>query len=498
MWTRSVALSRWAWAVLAPAAIIVAILVSRPLLDKVPFTSLLGAVVLVAWYSGEAPAMLATTLSMLFAMFFYLAPHGSLRVEDPADIVGLWIFLAVAYFTGRATARLREAMRREQRARVEAEDRRVESEGLREHAESANRAKDEFLAMLGHELRNPLEAIAAATGVLKRDERTAEQSVRAQEVITRQVAHLRTLTSELLDVARLTTGKVVLSTQPVDLADVARDWWNVLESTGALRHHRARIEAAAAWVEGDRTRLEQVVENLVGNAIKYTPTGGEIILTTAVDGDEAVLHVSDTGIGIASDLLPRVFDLFVQGQQTSHRPTGGLGVGLTLVKRLVEMHGGRIAATSPGAGRGSTFEVRLPRLKGTMRATPAAPPPVRAGAGSILIVEDDADSREMLRVVLELDGYVVHEAAEGVAGLAMALALQPGVVIIDIGLPGMDGHEVARRIRASEAGQTMRLIALSGYGQPEDRRRSQAAGFDLHLVKPVDEAVLAESLRATS
>jgi signal transduction histidine kinase/CheY-like chemotaxis protein len=498
MWINSTPLRHWLLAVLAPAAVMVAILMSRPLLDKDPFTSLLAAVIFVAWDGGEALAMIATALSMLFTMFFYLAPHGTLRVKDPADIAALGIFLVVALFTGRTTARLRDAIRREQAARIGAEGRRVEAEELREFAESSNRAKDEFLAMLGHELRNPLEAIAAATGVLKRMGRTEQQATLAQEVITRQVAHLRALTGQLLDVARLTTGKIVLVRQPVDLADIAKSGWSVLESTGGLRHHRTRLDAEAAWVEGDPTRLLQIVENLVANAIKYTAAGGEITVTTAVEGEDAVLRVSDTGMGIEPDLLPRVFDLFVQGRQMPHRPTAGLGIGLTLVKRLVDMHGGRVVASSPGPGRGSTFEVRLPRVPAASPAPMSTPPGRRTGTGRVLIIEDDADAREMLRVVLELDGHEVHVANEGLTGLEMALSLAPDVAIVDIGLPGIDGYEVARRIRASDAGRAMKLVALSGYGQAEDRRRSREAGFDLHLVKPVEEAVLAEAIRPTT
>ncbi len=495
MLANSVALRRWAWAVIVPAAVIGGILLSRPLLDKAPFTSLLAAVLFVAWHSGHAPALFATALSMMFAMFFYLAPQGTLQVSNPGDIAGLVVFLAVALFAARVTARVREAMRREQVARTEAERQHEEADGLRRQAETSNRAKDEFLAMLGHELRNPLEAIAVAVGVLKRDGRTEEQALRAQQVITRQVGHLRDLTDDLLDVARLTTGKIMLSRQPVDLAEVALHWWKLLDSTGTFRRHRARIDADSAWVDGDETRLVQVVENLLGNAVKYTPPGGEIRVTTGVDGDEAVLRVSDTGIGIDTDLLPRVFDLFVQGEQGSHRPKGGLGIGLTLVKRLVEMHDGRVVAVSDGPGRGSTFEVRLPRIPPPM-ATPSRRPALRAGVERVLIIEDDADSREMLRCALELDGYEVHVADDGLAGVQMALSVRPEVVIVDLGLPGIDGYEVARRIRATGAGRRMRLITLSGYGQPEDRRRSQEAGFDVHLVKPVDDGTLAEAIQA--
>jgi signal transduction histidine kinase len=495
MLLRSAALRRWSWALLAPVAVIAVVFASRPLFDRVVFTSLVAAIAFVAWDGGEAPAMLATAVSMALVMLFYLPPFGSLHVRDPADLVALAVFFVVATFTGRTTGRLREAMRRERTARLEADGRRREADELRRHAESSNRAKDEFLAMLSHELRNPLEGIAAAAAVLKRAGRSEEQNARAQQVIARQITHLRTLTSDLLDVARLTTGKIVLSRRPVDLADVARSWCGVLESTGALRRHGLRIDAEPAWVEGDQTRLMQVVENLLSNALKYTPPGGDITVTIAPDRDDAVLRVSDTGIGIEPELLPRVFDLFVQGEQRPDRPTGGLGVGLTLVKRLVEMHGGSVVAASAGPGRGSSFEVRLPRLPTAPVTAPVSTSDRRHATARVLIVEDDADSREMLRVVLELDGYEVHDAPDGLAGLDMARSLEPDIMIVDIGLPGLDGYELARRIRATDFGRRARLIAVSGYGQAEDRRRSLDAGFDVHLVKPVDEVALAQAMR---
>ncbi|MBI2204651.1 MAG: response regulator [Candidatus Rokubacteria bacterium] len=369
----------------------------------------------------------------------------------------------------------------------------------REEAEASNRAKDEFLAMLGHELRNPLAAIGSGIAVLNRLGGADELSTRAREVITRQVTHLRELMDDLLDAGRVATGKIILSRKPVDLGDLARRGWAVLDSTGMFAGHRATLETEPVWVDVDETRMAQLMENLLTNAVKFTPAGGAVAMTVRRDGDDAMIQVSDTGVGISPTLLPRIFDLFVQGDRTPDRNKGGLGIGLTLVKRLVEMHGGSISATSAGPGPGSVFTVRLPCV--AMPETPAGAEPARStvtAGRTVLIVEDSADARQMLRAVLELDGHAVHEAEDGITGLARALELRPDVAVIDIGLPGLDGRDVARELRATEAGRAMILVAVSGYGQPEDQRRSRAAGFDAHLVKPVDAASLAAAIHDAS
>jgi len=243
-----------------------------------------------------------------------------------------------------------------------------------------------------------------------------------------------------------------------------------------------------AWAEVDETRLEQVVTNLVLNATKFTPPGGRVRVAVGPEREQVVIRVTDTGVGIPGEMLPRIFDLFVQGPHGVDRAPGGLGLGLALARRLVELHGGSIAAASGGAGRGATLTVRLPRVA----APPSASPPPAAApvppARRVLVVEDNADGRAMLRALLELDGHDVHEAADGPAGVQRAAALRPDVVIVDVGLPGYDGHEVARRVRAS--GLKTVLVALTGYGQPEDRRCALEAGFDHYLVKPVDPRAL--------
>ena len=369
----------------------------------------------------------------------------------------------------------------------------------RQEAEASSRTKDEFLAMLGHELRNPLAAIGSAIAVLNRLGGGDERSMHSREVITRQVAHLRELMDDLLDVGRVMTGKIILSPKVVDLSELARRGWAVLESTGMFTQHKVRLETEPVWVKADETRMAQVIDNLITNAVKYTPAGGSVMMAVLREGDDAVIRVADTGIGISPALLPRIFDLFVQGELTRDRAKGGLGIGLTLVKRLVEMHGGSVGACSEGPGRGSAFTVRLPRL--AVPAETVATVSIRTAAGGarrVLLVEDSADVRRMLRLRLELDGHEVHEAEDGITGLAEAFRLQPDVAVIDIGLPGLDGWELARRLRAAEAGRRMILVAISGYGQLEDQQLSREAGFDVHLVKPVDLDTLTAAIHGVS
>jgi PAS domain S-box-containing protein len=361
-------------------------------------------------------------------------------------------------------------------------------------AERANRAKDEFLAMLGHELRNPLSAIGSAVAVLERLRLDDLRGTRATQIIARQTQHLARLMDDLLDVGRVVTGKITLERRPMDLLAAARRALATLRAAGVTERHDVAIDGRPVWVDGDPTRIDQVVTNLVSNALKFTPSGGTIRVWVGVEDDVAVLRVSDTGAGMSAELLPRIFDLFVQGDQPPERASGGLGIGLTLVRQLVELHGGGVEARSAGPGQGSVFTVRLPRSTRLGReggeTAQAAPVPRR-----ILVVEDNADARDMLLALLTLEHHDVCTAIDGPAGVDAALRLRPDVALIDIGLPGLNGYEVARRIRATEAGRTMKLIALTGYGQSEDMRMAREAGFDLHLVKPVEPRRLDEALR---
>jgi PAS domain S-box-containing protein len=365
----------------------------------------------------------------------------------------------------------------------------------KQHEESlraANRAKDEFLAMLGHELRNPLGTLTNAVAVLER--LPGDETMRhVVAIIGRQTGHLARLVDDLLDVARVTSGKIELQRRPVELRALAGRCLDALAQAGRTERHTVVLEGLPVHVDGDAARLEQVLNNLVDNALKYTPGSGRVTITTERAGEAAVLRVRDTGQGIRTDLLAHVFDLFVQEPQSLARSRGGLGLGLALVKRLVELHGGSVAVWSAGPGQGSEFTVRLP----------AAAPPVtaagRPGAGArpaaarsrrVLVVEDSADARQSLRLLLELAGHEVEACEDGPSGLARLRAFRPDVALIDLGLPGMDGYAMAREARGRPETRAIRLVAVTGYGQAEDRRRALAAGFDLHVTKPVDASML--------
>ena len=358
----------------------------------------------------------------------------------------------------------------------------------RETAE-ANRAKDEFLATLSHELRNPLGAIVNAAAALDHRGIGEERASRLREIIHRQTHHLTRLVDDLLDVARATAGKIVLTRQPVDLGGVAGSCVRSLRQSGRARGRRIAFRAESVIVNADPTRMAQIVTNLIDNAVKFTPSGGSVDVDVRREGPEGVIRVTDSGVGIEPAMLPRVFELFAQAEQSLDRSVGGLGIGLALSRRLVEMHGGTITAASEGQGRGAQFTVRLP-VAATNAPPPAPSVPTANRARTILVVEDGDDARESLRLLLESLGHRVLAAADGHQGVALALEHQPEVLLIDLGLPGLDGYEVARAVRASPAGKSAVLIAVTGYGQAEDRRRSTEAGFDAHLVKPVSQGLL--------
>ena len=370
---------------------------------------------------------------------------------------------------------------------VDVTDHRRLQEALRERAAElvdADRRKDEFLAMLAHELRNPLAPLRTSLELLGLG---VEGRERFLEMAERQVRHLVRLVDDLLDVSRITRGKITLQREPVLLSDVVD---RAVEQSRSLIDARGQtltvsLPREELRVEADLVRLVQVIGNLLSNATKYTPTSGSIWVTAERVGEEVVLRVRDTGLGLAPELLPRVFDLFVQGDAGLDRTRGGLGIGLTLVRALVELHGGRVAATSAGPGLGSEFVVHLPALPGAM---PAESRLERASPSGrrlrVLVVEDNHDAAESLTTLLQLWGHDVRVAYDGPAALRLAEAETPDVILSDIGLPGMDGYELARQLRARPAFGRVVLVALSGYGRDEDRRMAAEAGFDHHLVKP--------------
>lgn len=366
-------------------------------------------------------------------------------------------------------------------------------------ARHAISSRDQFLAMLGHELRNPLAAIQLAGELLGQAEDHADHD-QHHAVIARQTRHLARLVDDLLDVARVTYGKVTLHCEAIDMADVVR---TCLEAHARTAHAHdvtytvtSGDQAATVW--GDRVRLEQILGNLLTNAIKYTPRGGSVRVVVDRDHSSLLLRVMDSGIGIAPDMLQAVFDLFAQADGSLARSQGGIGLGLTLVRSLVRLHGGTVEAHSDGPGQGSEFRVSLPLYSG--RVLSAAAP--RNGHSTerplrVVIVEDNEDVRLLQEEALRLEGHEVQHASDGPSGVAMILDAAPDVALVDIGLPGFDGFEVARRVRAS-AKDRVRLIALSGYGQAEDRARALRAGFDDHLTKPVGFEALNESMQRDS
>ncbi|MDB5763100.1 MAG: integral rane sensor hybrid histidine kinase [Herminiimonas sp.] len=382
-----------------------------------------------------------------------------------------------------------EIIMRERESRTLAEKERaslfVSEQEARRLAEQQNDAKDKFLAMLGHELRNPLSAISGAVDVMEAAGTRTEMVDRAQMILRRQTRHLIHIVDDLLDVSRAMTGKTILDRRQVDLGKAVKSCADTLRTAGRAGHHILNLVTESALVDADPIRLDQIINNLLINAIKYTPDGGQVDVQVHVERDQAVLVVRDSGIGIAADLLPIVFDAFVQGATSIDRAQGGLGIGLTLVRKLTELHGGTVEAASGGPGRGSTFTVRLPLSNGQAISPPQATTASR-GTSDVLLIEDNDDGRLMMSTMLTMYGYRVLEAGNGTDGLRIAAAEKPDIAVVDIGLPGLDGYEIARRLRADPGTHGIRLIAVTGYGQEADRERALDAGFDMHLVKPVD------------
>jgi len=370
-----------------------------------------------------------------------------------------------------------------------------------EHAlREADRRKDEFLATLAHELRNPLAPIRNGLQILRSAELDAAAAPQVHEMLERQVNHLVRLVDDLMEVARVTRGRIELRKEPVDLGTMLKSAVETSRPLIEAAHHELTVTVPdePVTVVADPVRLAQIIANLLNNASKYTDDGGRISLAGRREGDHAVVSVCDSGVGIPVDVLPRVFDLFAQADRTYQRAQGGLGIGLTLVRTLVELHGGAVAAKSEGLGRGSEFIVRLPLGVDTAERRDRQPGKREDAFASqrILVVDDSRDAAETLAVLLESLGADVQTASDGPAALDELEAFRPSVMLLDIGMPGMDGLEVARRARQRPEGRDVTLIALSGWGQEEDRRRSREAGIDYHLVKPVNLDELGQLLTA--
>ena len=415
---------------------------------------------------------------------------GALLLHGPLTPLGQAVVdeFALRAATAFAAARLHQNLQAEIAERRQAEAR-LEEQGRR---------KDEFLAMLSHELRNPLAPIRNAVEVIRRLAPHDAKLMWATDITDRQVRQLTRLVDELLDVARISQGKIVLRPEAMDLGALLAECVEAQRPAIAARRQMLNqsLPAAPLWVQGDAARLQQVVSNLLSNAVKYTPDGGQLFVGAWVEAAQAVVSIRDNGIGIEPELLPRVFDLFEQGQRSLDRSQGGLGVGLTLVQRLVRLHGGRVEARSAGPGQGSEFRVWLPwAAQATPEAMPDAQSVTPEGRGRrILVVDDNADVAETTATMLELSGHRVLTAPDGQQALDCVEGFEPEIVLLDIGLPGLDGYEVARRLRQLPKARRAWLVAVTGYGQPADRQRGREAGFDEHQLKPVDPQALAEMI----
>ena len=425
----------------------------------------LALALLLGWYMARR---IAAPVAALAAATEAMGQGKDVRVPDPTRIDEI-AQLHEALRTAAAAVRERSELQEREKAALQA----------------ADRAKDEFLAMLSHELRNPLAALTAAAHVVKLAQPGSEAAVKARGVIERQTKHMARLIGDLLDISRVAMGKVALERERFNLAKMVADVINVWRASGRLERHFVSLGANAVWVDADRARIEQVFSNLLDNALKFTPPGRRINVSVGPRATRRCCTCRTRARAWRPDMTERMFDLFVQGERGLDRAAGGLGVGLALVKRLTEMHGGTVTATSAGPGQGATFTVTLPAV--LPRREQAAPPGARraAPARQVLIVEDNDDTRAMLHEALAFSGHDVREARDGASGLALAAERAPDVALIDIGLPDLDGYEVARRLRAAPGGRRIGLVAITGYGQPEDQQRAFEAGFDAHLTKPV-------------
>ncbi len=394
-----------------------------------------------------------------------------------------------------------EHLNRELEQRVA--DRTAALEATTEALKEADRRKDEFLAMLAHELRNPLAPIRTAVQILRRNELGESDRTRARDVIERQVEHLVSLIDDLLDVSRITRGMITLEREPLSIgAIVARAVETARPAIDARQHELVLdVPDEAIVVEGDETRLVQIVGNILHNAAKFTDVGGCVWLSVTREGSMVLIRVKDSGIGIPHESVPRIFDLFAQVHGKARTSPGGLGIGLALVRRLTEMHGGTVTAASAGLGHGTEVSVRLP-----MSASPAmlvATQPESdvipsVGPRRILVADDNRDAAESLEVQLQLAGHDVRIAHDGLEALEVATTFRPEVVLLDLGMPQMDGYETAREMRCRPWGKHATLVALTGWGQPQDRQRTSEAGFDVHLVKPVTDLELFRALAVAS
>ncbi|OAI46057.1 hypothetical protein AYO44_12045 [Planctomycetaceae bacterium SCGC AG-212-F19] len=465
--------------------------------DRVPLLlPLLVAVFLASWYGGFPAGLLATALGVLLGLAF--APTPETRTQTPSSYrVPLLVFILEGLAISFSFGAMHKARRRLVRKQLQLEEENKQRRRVEQELVDADRRKNDFLATLAHELRNPLAPIAYSLEIMQHAKDDPVAVATAQETVKRQVRQMVRLVDDLLDVSRITRNKVELRKETVELAKVLQSAVETSHPLLAAAGHVLTVTQPAEPIvlDADPIRLAQVFANLLNNAAKYMDRGGKIWLTVERGGREAIVTVRDTGIGIPADMLPRIFEMFAQVDGALERSQGGLGIGLCLVKWLTEMHGGRVEAQSDGPGQGSAFIVRLPLCADAKVLAPAPPSDRPAASGHrVLVVDDNADAVSSMQAMLASLGNEVRTASDGVGAVAAAATFLPDVVLLDLRMPQMNGYDAAREIRAQPWGKEMVLIAHTGWGQEEDRRRSQAAGFDYHLVKPVASDALEKLL----
>lgn len=444
-----------------------------------------------AFFGGFGPAMLATVASALISNYLFISPYYTLRIEDSASAVIIVTFLVIGTTLSLMGKKLKDLQ--------------IKAQQQAQQLRAENERKDEFLAMLAHELRNPLASISTAGHLLKFTQIDAQRLSTISDVITRQVEHMTKLVDDLLDVSRLTRGLAIIHKKPVDMNDVVSGAVDQTRSMFDAKGHRLILTMPdkPVCVCGDSTRLVQIVANLLGNAAKYTPAGGLITLIMRINADKVELRVEDNGLGLSPELLPRVFEPFVQAERKSDRSEGGLGLGLALVEKVTRLHDGTVTAHSAGVGQGSTFILRLPHLKNTVvpdktgmeqKAKPLVDDAVTARSLSLMVVDDNRDAAQGLAALLEQQGHAVVVAYDARQALDMAHADEFDAFLVDIGLPDVDGNELVGLLRQVPHLSNARFIAISGYGTNKDKAQAKAAGFHHHFIKPVNVSGLSEVL----
>jgi len=493
---RPSAFARYSVALLATAAALAVRLAMAPVLDPgvLAYDPLLGVVVFIGWWAGVGPALVSLAAGALVADYLFMSPvHTWGFGEEPHARTALATYMALGLVFAMVGRAMNHSQRRAREQAALALSRQRELERTEAALLDADRRKDEFLAVLAHELRNPLAPVRNAARVLQLAG-LPPAAQRPVAMIERQAVHMSRLIEDLLDVSRITRGVLELRPERIDFAEIAHAALDGVRDELERRGHTVTLELPdpPVTLEADRHRLVQVFGNLVSNAARYTPPGGHIALRARGDDDALVAAVSDDGIGVDPAQLEAIFELFRQADRGTGRQAG-LGIGLTLARQLIQLHGGTITAASAGHGHGSTFTVRLPAVHGApvVAYTPAVP---LGAPRRVLVADDNHDAADSLAMLLALRGHETRTAYDGEDALAVAAEFHPDVAIVDLGMPKLDGYEVARRLRADGHGGELRLIALTGWGQDSDRRRARDAGFDAHLVKPVEPTVLEEAL----